>query len=89
MTDGLGNRITKGQYLYWKGKDLLVRVVEINEAVVIGNETMPMLTVVVQIPVGGAVAGREAVVTELLRIVDPAQESLLDAAMTELPRRPQ
>lgn len=89
MLDGLGNRICKGQYLYWKGKDVLVRVVEVSEATVIGGDTMPMLTVIAQVPVGGAITGKEVFVADMLRVVDPTQEARLDAAMTELPRRPQ
>ena len=89
MLDAIGNKIVKGQYLYWKGKDVIVRVVDINEATVFGSDTMPTLTVIAQIPVGGTVPGKETMVADFIRVVDPTSEARLDAAMMELPGRAQ
>ena len=57
MQDMIGNRIAKGQYLYWKSKEMMVRVLEVAEPSVVGNDSLPVLTVIMQIPVMGAKPG--------------------------------
>lgn len=89
MQDMIGNRIAKGQYLYWKSKEMMVRVLEVAEPSVVGNDTLPVLTVIMQIPVMGVKPGQPAVLSDFMRVVDPAAESRMDAAMVELPSRAQ
>lgn len=90
MRDAVGNSITKGFLLWWKEKGLMVHVTEVHESArVVGSDAVAMLMVQVAIPIGGVKPGDEPTLFDFIRVMDPRQEKLLDAALTELPRRTQ
>lgn len=78
MKDGIGNNIDKGNYLYWKSKDMIVKVVDVVEPTLEGNTAPPSLVIMMQIPIMGVERGKEPMLGEFLRTVDPLAEQMID-----------
>lgn len=76
LRDAIGNTIKKGDTLYWKSKDLFVKVADVfqPEPHVAGG-----LMVVMALPLEGK-ADQTIQVPEFVRTVDPQSEQLLEKA---------
>ena len=80
MKDGLGNTVEKGNLVWWHTKALTARVTDIEEPSILtqkdeGRPTVVTLELKIMVPRN---SDRTWQTSELLRVVDPASESLLD-----------
>lgn len=82
MKDLLGNTITEGGFAWWKSKELLVRVVAIHE-----DNFPPVIVLAVQVPINGTPREQEVMVGDLLCVINPDSEAVLQKMMEG--KRPQ
>lgn len=87
MRDSLGNKLSAGQYVYWKSKDLVMQVVNVIEPKieVMGQPKQPPAVVLqLVIPVNlDRQAGRmeDIGLADFMRVVDPASETALESIL--------
>jgi hypothetical protein len=83
MTDVLGNKIARGNILYWKSKDIAVSVLDVVEPALEGNTQMPMLVIMIQVPIAGAERGKPIQLADFMRLVDPRSEGIIEGALRQ------
>jgi hypothetical protein len=74
MMDAIGNKVVKGNLVYWKSKGIVVQVVEIIEPAIDGNPAPSIVVVMGQIAVTDVPRGQEPRIDDLIRTVDPSSE---------------
>lgn len=88
MRDAIGNRLTKGNVVLWKSKDLMMQVVDVIEpkVEVIGQPKQPpALVLQILIPVNVEPGRRsqmdDVMLGDFLRVVDPQAEAALESVI--------
>jgi hypothetical protein len=81
MRDGIGNKIEPGQLLWWIPKQMIVKVLKVDEPVLSsGDSTDITLTLEVQL-LDTVKRGREYQASAFLRLIDPASGKLIDGIL--------
>jgi hypothetical protein len=81
MIDGLGNKLQPGQLVWWVPKQMICKVLKVEEPVLsAGDVTDITLTLEVQL-LDQAKRGKEYQASGFMRLVDPASDKLLDGLM--------
>lgn len=92
MRDAVGNKLQDGQMVFWKPAGLVAKVVSTYDGMLqlhskngeVGRRPASItLQVVLPIPPQTPRMGHEAVLAELIRVVDPGAEAALGQLMEE------